>query len=96
MGEANPEAIARIKELTGHKPRYGTTPDGQQCLHVGDLTIVAIEFGLWSDPSVWEHSDDFISVSWGGNTVRLQRDPDGGWTADIRPNVLRRKARFVT
>ncbi|GEO01185.1 hypothetical protein NSE01_30170 [Novosphingobium sediminis] len=95
MGEAHPESIARIKELTGHKPRHGTTPDGRQCLHIGDLMIVATEFALWSDPSVWEYSDDIIAVSWGGNTVRMQRDHDGAWTANIIPDPLRGKARFV-
>ncbi len=64
-------------------------------LHIGDLTIVAIEFGLWSDPSVWEVSADLITVKWGGQNVRLLRHADGSWTAEVHLDLLRGKARFV-
>jgi hypothetical protein len=96
MGEANPEACARIEELTGYRPRHGTTPDGQQCLHIGDTIIVATEFALWSDPSIWENSDDLITVSWGGQIARFARNPDGNWTVEIHRDLLRGKGRFVT
>lgn len=95
MGEANPEAITRIKELTGHKPRLGATSDGQQCLRIGDIELVATGFALWSDPSVYDHEDGMISILWGGQTARLYRQPDGSWKAECHPNLLAGKARWV-
>ena len=95
MGEANPEAVAIIRQFTEHEPRYGTTSDGRQCLHIGDLEIVATQFALWSDPSVFVHDEGMLSVNWGGQTVRLNLQPDGLWSAECFPDVLAGRARSV-
>lgn len=54
VGEANPEEIARIKELTGCKPRLGATSDGQQCLRIGDIELVARRLNFLSITLVLE------------------------------------------
>lgn len=95
MGEANSEAIALIRELIGHEPRYGETPDGQQCLHIGDTVIVATEFALWSDPSVWVNSETMFTLSWGGHNARFYKDGRGQWAADVNRDLLRGQARWV-
>ncbi len=95
MGEANPEAIALIKEQTGHKTTYGTISDGQQCLHIVDIELVATSLALWSDPCVYDHENGMISISWGGQTARLYRQRDGSWKAECHPNLLSGKARWV-
>lgn len=96
MGEANSEAIALITEITGLLPRYGETPGGEQCLHIGDALIVATGFALWGDPSAWQHEDGSLTVKWGGQVVRLSPSADGAWRADNRPHPLQGKARFVS
>lgn len=95
MGESNPEAVATIKQFTGHEPRYGTTSDGQQCLHIGDLKIVATQFALWSDPSVFVHDEGMLSINWGGQTIRLYLQTDSSWSAECLPDVLAEKPRWV-
>ena len=94
MGEANPEAVALIERLTGHMPRHGRTADGQQCLRIGDIEIVATGFALWSDPSVYDHEHGMIAINWGGQTIRLYLQPDGSWTAECLPDLLAGKARW--
>jgi hypothetical protein len=96
MGEANPEAVALNKDIIGHEPQYGETSDGQQCLRVGDIEIVATSFALWSDPSVYNHENGMVSIYWGGQTIRLYLQPDGSWTAECLPDLLAGKARSET
>jgi len=71
MGEANPNAIAVIEQFVGRPLRYGETPEGQQCLHIGDKVMVAYGLGLWSDPSAYLHDDGSLTVCWAGQMVRL-------------------------
>lgn len=96
MGEANPEALALIEKLMGDAPRSGQTPDGQQCLHIAGTVLVAAQFALWGDPSVWQYDDDRISVTWGGQIAQFTRGPDGQWSADVCRNPLGGKARWVS
>lgn len=95
MGDAHAEDVAMIAKLTGHEPIYDSTPDKQQCLRIGDLEIVATGFALWSDPRVWDHGDGMISITWGGQTVRLYQQPDRSWTHECLPDLLAGKARWV-
>ena len=96
MGESNREAIALIAEVTGHEPRYGRTPDDEQCLHIGDVVLIATGFALWGDPSAWLHGDGSLTVRWGGQVARFSSDSQGSWTAEVHRNPLQGKARFVT
>lgn len=93
MGEANSEAAAEIERLTGNRPVHGLTADGQQCLRIGNIEVVATSFALWSDPSVYDHENGMVSINWGGQTVRLYLQPDGSWTAECLPDLLAGKAR---
>lgn len=80
----------------GHEPRYGETPDGQQCLHIGDTVIVATEFALWSDPSVSVNSETMFPLSSGGHNARFNKGEQGLWAAEISRDLLQGKARWVT
>ncbi len=82
MGEANQQAIEMITNVISQAPRYGETPDGQQCLYVGDAVIVAKSFALWSDPNAFAHEDGSLTVRWGGQIVRLSPNSQGSWTID--------------
>lgn len=95
MGEANSEAIALITDMIGHRPRSGKTPDGRQCLQIGNTVVVATGLALWSDPSAWSNDDDSLTVRWGGQIVNFSRDPRGTWTAKIHRDPLQGKARWV-
>ena len=95
MGEAMPEAAAIIERLTGHVPRHGRTVDGKQCLRIGDIEIVATGTALWSDPSVFDHENGMLSISWGGQATRLYLQTDGSWSAACAPDLLAGKARRV-
>ncbi len=95
MGESNPAAIALIADISGHEPRFGKTPDGQQCLHIGDTVVVASSLGLWGDPTAWPLGDGSLTVRWGGQSVQLAKDAHGQWQADVLTSPLAGKARFV-
>lgn len=82
MGEANQQAIEMITKLVSREPCYGETPDGQQCLYIGDAVIVAKSFALWRGPSAFAHEDGSIIVRWGGQIVRLSSNSQGSWTID--------------
>lgn len=70
MGECNPEAIALIKLHTGHVPMHEITPDGYQCILIGEHILIATSAKLWSDPSVMLFKDE-IHISWGGASLSL-------------------------
>lgn len=96
MGESNPEAVALIKDLTGHVPQHGTDPEGIQFLRIGDIIITATEYALWSDPSVYVYSDSMFMLSWGGQNVRISLNAHGAWAADIHRDPLAGKARWTS
>jgi hypothetical protein len=73
MGEANPEAIARIEFLTGHKVEQDIDSDGRQFCRIGEEVMFATSFALWSDPSVYE-VEDAIFISWGGTRLVIPID----------------------
>ena len=96
MGESNPEAVALIKELTGHVPQHGTDPDGMQFLRIGEIVITATEYALWSAPNVFVRSDEEFVLSWGGHKAIFSKDAQDRWSANVQRNVLEGKARWVT
>jgi len=95
MGESNLWAMNMIAELTGSTPVYGETEDGRQSLTIGDAVIVAKHFGLWSDPTAYQHSDRSLTVSWGGQSATIVKRDDGCWTAQVVANPFQGEARFV-
>lgn len=96
MGEANPEAMTQIADLTGHVPTYGETADGRSCLQIGDIVIIETEPAFWSDPNIFVFDDSCFSLLWGGNSVRFVKGADGQWTADVRHDPMTGKARWVS
>jgi hypothetical protein len=95
MGESNLSAMNMIAELTGSTPIYGETEDGRQSLTIGDVVIVAKHFGLWSEPTAYQHNDRMLTVGWGGQSATLVKGDDGSWVAQVVANPARAKARFV-
>lgn len=95
MGESNLWAMNMIAELTGSTPVYGETEDGCQTLTIGDVVIVATDFGLWSDPTAYQHSERMLTVRWGGQSATIMKGDNGRWVAQVVANPLQSKARFV-
>lgn len=95
MGESNLWAMKMIAELTGSTPVYGETEDGRQSLTIGDVVIVAKHFGLWGDPTAYQHSERMLTVGWGGQSATIVQGDDGSWSAQVAANPLQGKAHFV-
>ena len=95
MGDCNPDAAKLISELTGNTPIFGTTEDGRQSLTIGEVLIVATRFGLWGDPTVYQHDGRTLIVHWGGQAATLVKGDDGSWAAQVVANPLQGQARFV-
>ena len=95
MGEANPEGLAQIKEITGHAPGLWIDQEGIQLLRIGEVVIPAKGFALWSDPTVYIRSDNEFTLSWGGSSANFLRDANGNWTADVKASLLTGPARWI-
>lgn len=94
MGETNHEARRLIAEVLGSEPELVMNDDGTMSLRLGDIVLTA-EAAFWSDPSAYLHTDGTLTVSWGGQTVRIPPAPRGSWTPEIHRNPLIGKARQV-
>lgn len=95
MGEANPAGLSLLAEIFGSDPVYGQTSDGQQCLLLGDHVLVARGFALWGDPTVWQHNEGLLSVTWGGVSARFSRDSEGTWAVEAHEHPFAGLARWV-
>jgi len=95
VGESNRRAMNMIAELTGNTPAYGETEDGRQSLTIGDVVIVAKHFGLWGDPTAYQHSERMLTVGWGRQSATLVKRDDGSWVTQIDASHAKAKARFL-
>jgi hypothetical protein len=73
VGEVNPEARLMITRVLGKEPEQVTNANGTLSLHLGYAVITA-EAALWSDPSAFQHADRTLTVSWGGQPLRISPD----------------------
>ena len=71
MGEANPEAWALLTKFLGEPPRYEHR-DNLVILHLGQQSLTAPWGVLYSNPSVFGHSDPIL-VSWAGRHIEMEK-----------------------
>jgi hypothetical protein len=62
-----------ITRVLGKEPEQVTNANGTLSLHLGYAVITA-EAALWSDPSAFQHADRTLTVSWGGQPLRISPD----------------------
>lgn len=87
MGETNERSKKLIGRVLGHEPQAVMNEDGTMSLHLGQIVITA-EAALWSDPSAFLHADGTLTVSWGGQLVRIPPDSGQSETVKIQRNPL--------